>query len=137
MATQAAMPSGRHRRTAPDDGQHHSPLGFVLPAVLAVTAGLWAASILRFQDGGIANGAQWLVGIICALVLGMLAFALGRWGHALPRELRALAYGGLFGATVGFLTSLAGGSVLRASGIGLACGAGLTVVMFYSFYVRE
>ncbi|QNP64312.1 hypothetical protein [Streptomyces genisteinicus] len=137
MATQAAMPHGRRRHGRTTERRHHNPLGFLLPAVLAVAAGIWAASILRFQDGGIADGAQWLVGIICAVVLGALAFGLGRIQDRLPRELRAAAYGALTGATIGFLTSLAGGSVLRSAGIGLACGVATGLAMFYAFYVRE
>ncbi|MEU1276824.1 hypothetical protein [Streptomyces sp. NPDC005805] len=135
MATQTVTPGGRqHRRS---DREHRSPMGFVLPALLAVTAGVWAASVLRFQDDGIATGGQWLVGIILAIVLGALAFALGRYGKALPREARAAAWGALGGAAIGFMTSLAGGSVLRAAAIGLACGAGVAVATFYAFYVRE
>ncbi|MFI2370318.1 hypothetical protein [Streptomyces sp. NPDC018833] len=136
MATQAAMPQRRRRHRA-SGRQHHSPLGLVLPAVLALTVGIWAASIERFENGGVATGGQWVLGVVAAVVIGALAFGLGRIQHALPRELRALAYGALTAATIGFLTSLAGGSVLRAAGIGVAVGAGVGLVMFYYYYTHE
>ncbi|MFP1625905.1 hypothetical protein ACLB9X_12180 [Streptomyces sp. 5K101] len=136
MATQAAMPRHRRRRRT-SARAHHGPLGLVLPALVAVTAGIWAASILRFQNDGVATGGQWILGVVCAVVIGALAFGLGRIQHALKREMRALAYGALTAAIIGFLTSLAGGSVLRAAGIGVAVGVGLGLVTFYYYYTHE
>ncbi|MFF8843294.1 hypothetical protein ACF08N_11250 [Streptomyces sp. NPDC015127] len=136
MASQAAMPR-RRRRHRTSERPHHGRLGLLLPALLAVTVGIWAASIQRFENGGIATGGQWVLGVVCAVAVGAVAFGLGRIQHALPRELRALAYGALTAVIIGFLTSLAGGSVLRAAGIGVAVGLGLGLVTFYYYYTHE
>lgn len=106
MAAHAAMP---HRRRRSSERQHHSP-AWALPVILGVVLGIWAAFIKRAENDGVATGGQWILGVITAVVLAALFFALMRVQHALPRELRALAYGALSGATVGFLTSLAGGA---------------------------
>ncbi|GGW60103.1 hypothetical protein [Streptomyces xantholiticus] len=134
MATHAAMP---HRRRRTHEPRHHSPLAWALPVTLGLTFGIWAAVIKRVEEGGVATGGQWVLGVITALVLAGLAFGLGRIQHRLPRELRALAYGALTAATIGFLTSLAGGSVLRAAGIGVAVGVGVGMAVFYFYYTRE
>jgi hypothetical protein len=125
-----------HRRRRSSERQHHSP-AWALPVILGVVLGIWAAFIKRAENDGVATGGQWILGVITAVVLAALFFALMRVQHALPRELRALAYGALSGATVGFLTSLAGGSVLRAAGIGVAVGAGVAAMTFYFYYTRE
>ncbi|MET9424267.1 MULTISPECIES: hypothetical protein [unclassified Streptomyces] len=134
MAAHAAMP---HRRRRSSERQHHSPAAWALPIALGVVFGIWAAFIKRAQNDGVATGGQWILGVITAVVLAALFFALMRIQHALPRELRALAYGALTAATVGFLISLAGGSVLRAAGIGVAVGAGVAAMAFYFYYTRE
>lgn len=134
MATHAAMPHRRRRSHGP---RHHSPLAWALPITLGLTFGIWAAVIKRVDEGGVATGGQWVLGVITALVLAALAFGLGRVQHRLPRELRALAYGALTAVTIGFLTSLPGGSVLRAAGIGVAVGAGVGLAVFYFYYTRE
>ncbi|MEU0374529.1 hypothetical protein ABZ070_30730 [Streptomyces sp. NPDC006283] len=135
MATHAALPTGRRHRTHGE--QHHSPLAWAVPVTLGLTFGIWAAFIQRVEDGGVATWGQWILGVITAVVIGALTFGLGRVQHALPRELRALAYGALAGAVIGFLTSLAGGSVLRAAGIGVAVGVAVGAAAFYAFYTHE
>ncbi|MGN9791762.1 hypothetical protein ACTMTU_11815 [Streptomyces sp. OZ13] len=134
MAAHAAMP---HRRRRTSERQHHSPTAWAVPVTVGLVLGIWAAFIKRAQNDGVATGGQWVLGVITAVVIAALLFALMRVQHALPRELRALAYGALTAATVGFLTSLAGGSVLRAAGIGVAVGAGVAAVTFYFYYTRE
>lgn len=134
MAAHAAMP---HRRRRSSERQHHSPAAWALPVTLGVLLGLWAAFIERAENDGVATGNQWILGGMTAVVLAALLFALMRVQHALPRELRALAHGALTAATVGFLISIAGGSVLRAAGIGVAVGAGMAAIAFYFYYTRE
>ncbi|MFJ8073625.1 hypothetical protein ACIQ7Q_06685 [Streptomyces sp. NPDC096176] len=135
MATQAALPTRRRRRKHGD--RHHGPLSWAVPVTLALTFGIWAAFIQRVEDGGVATWGQWVLGVITAVVIGALAFGLGRIQHSLPRELRALAYGVLAAAIVGFLSSLADGSVMRSAGIGVAVGAGVGAMAFYAFYTHE
>jgi hypothetical protein len=125
MAAHAAVPA-RH---------HHSSLGWALPVALGVIYGFYAAFIER--DGGAPTGGNVLLGVVAGVVFAALAFALARAQYALPREMRALAYGALFAAAVGFLVSLGGSSVLRAAGLGVAAGILPAVVSFYIFYTRE
>ncbi|MEU0087668.1 hypothetical protein [Streptomyces sp. NPDC006274] len=134
MAAHAAMP---HRRRRTHESRQHSPFAWALPVTLGLTFGIWAAVIRRTEEGGVATGGQWVLGVITAVVFTALAFGLGRIQHRLPREPRALAYGALTAVTIGFLISLAGGSVLRAAGIGVGVGAGVGAAVFYFFYTRE
>ncbi|UYQ63367.1 hypothetical protein [Streptomyces peucetius] len=134
MAAHAAMP---HRRRRAHEPRHHTPLAWALPVAFGLTFGIWAAVIKRVEEGGVATGGQWVLGVVTAVVLAALAFGLGRIQQRLPRELRALAYGALTAVTIGFLTSLGGGSVLRAAGIGVAVGAGVGAALFYFYYTRE
>jgi hypothetical protein len=124
MATQAAVPA-----------RHHGSLGWALPIILGLAYGFYAAFVER--DGGPASGGQVVLGVVAGVAFAALAFALGRIQHALLREVRALAYGALCAAAVGFLVSLAGSSVLRSTALGLAAGVLPAVVSFYIFYVRE
>ncbi|MEW2630356.1 hypothetical protein AB0903_01510 [Streptomyces sp. NPDC048389] len=134
MAAHAAM---SHRRRRTRESRHHSPLAWALPVTLGLTFGIWAAVIRRVEEGGVATGGQWLLGVVTAVVVAGLAFGLGRVQHRLPREARAAAYGALTAVVIGFMTSLADGSVLRSAAIGIAVGVGLGAAVFYFFYTRE
>lgn len=133
MAAHAATPTRRQ----PAGQRRHTPLAWAVPVTLGLVLGIWAAVVQRVEQGGVATGGQWLLGAVTAVVLAALAFGLGRVQDAMPREMRALAYGATAAATVGFLTSLGGGSVLRSAGIGVAVGAAVGAVAFYRFYTRE
>ncbi|WP_328888001.1 hypothetical protein [Streptomyces sp. NBC_00316] len=132
MATHASTPT---RRAMPARTQRPSTLSWAVPVTLGVIAGWWATSIVR--GGGVLTGTQLALGLISGAVLAALCFALGRVQKRLPVEAKAVAYGTLFGGTVGFLYSLSGKSVLAASVVGLVTGAGMLVSAFYAFYVRE
>ncbi|MET7857921.1 hypothetical protein ABZS81_11955 [Streptomyces sp. NPDC005318] len=132
MATHASTPT---RRAMPARTQRPSTLSWAMPVTLGVIAGWWATSIVR--GGGVLTGTQLALGLISGAVLAALCFALGRVQKRLPVEAKAVAYGTLFGGTVGFLYSLSGKSVLAASVVGLVTGAGMLVSAFYAFYVRE
>lgn len=97
--------------------------------------GWYATSIVR--DGGVLTGGQLALGLISGAVLAVLCFGLGRMQKRLPRELRAAAYGALFGGSIGFLYSLSGKSVLAASVLGLLTGVGMLLAAFYVFYTHE
>lgn len=125
MAAHTAVPT-RH---------HHGSLGWTLPIALGVIYGFYVAFIER--DGGPVTGGNVVLGVVSGAVFAALAFALGRVQYTLPREVRALAYGAVFAAAVGFLVSLGGSSVLRAAGLGVAAGVLPGVVSFYIFYTRE
>jgi hypothetical protein len=137
MATHASMPT-RGRNRARTTARRHGALGWALPLALGVIFGFYAAFILRVQEGGRSTGGQVVLGVVAGVALAALCFALGRIQHALPRELRALAYGALTALAIGFLVSLDdSSSVLRSSAIGLAVGAGVLCAAFYLFYTRE
>ncbi|MCH0542155.1 hypothetical protein I3F58_21890 [Streptomyces sp. MUM 203J] len=127
----------RHRRALPRgtaDDRH--TMSWALPAGLAFVYGLYAGFLER-GDGPTHWGDFWF-GLVSGVVFGVLAYTLGRYQRALPRELRALAYGVLGGGSIGFLHSTAGGySVLSSSVLGLIVGAAIGGAAFYAFYVHE
>ncbi|MCX5411511.1 hypothetical protein [Streptomyces sp. NBC_00059] len=135
MATHATMPTRRraHARTPARRGP--SPLSWAVPVTLGVILGFWAFFINR--DGGETTAGQIWLGVVSGVVFAALCYALVRVRWALPREMRAAAFGVLTGGAVGFLSSLNGNSVLMSSVIGLAVGAGAFCTMFYTYYTRE
>ncbi|MET9350433.1 hypothetical protein [Streptomyces termitum] len=125
MAAHAAVPARRTVR----------PHGAVLPAVIGVLYGLYAATVSR-HGGGLTWGQLWL-GLISAVVLAGALYALRTYAHVLPRELRALSWGAVTGGATGFLYSLSGASVLSSCGLGLAVAIAVGAGMFYLFYTHE
>ncbi|MCT9092737.1 hypothetical protein N4G70_28280 [Streptomyces sp. ASQP_92] len=131
MATHASVPV-TSRRAAP---HRLSRAVLATPVVLGVVYGLYAAQIQR--GGGVLTGGQIVLGVVSGVAVMVLGLCLLRFQSALPRELRAAAYGTLFGGAMGFLYSLADHSVLRSSGIGAVFGGGMFLVAFYVFYTHE
>ncbi|MFD4315822.1 hypothetical protein [Streptomyces sp. NPDC058548] len=109
--------------------------GLATPIIIGVLYGLYAATVAR-QGGPTTLGQLWL-GLISAIVLGAGIYVLRRYGHALPRELRATAWGSLTGIAVGFLYSLSGASILSSSGLGLSVAALNGAAAYYLFYTHE
>ncbi|THA36453.1 hypothetical protein E6R18_00025 [Streptomyces sp. A1277] len=132
MAAHASV-QARGRRRAP--ARHHSALSWAVPVTLGVIFGCYATAIVR--SGGVLTGPLLALGLVSGAVLAVLCFGLGRIQDRLPRELRAAAYGVLAGGSIGFLYSLSGASILRASVIGLIIGLGALLAAFYHFYTRE
>ncbi|MEU3464096.1 hypothetical protein ABZ721_29595 [Streptomyces sp. NPDC006733] len=124
MATSSAVPV-----------RHHGSLGLALPVTLGVVYGVWAAFIARRSEPLTAGDI--LLGVVAGAVVAALCFVLGRTQKALPRELRAAAYGVLTGVSVGFLHSLTGESVLRCVGMGLGFAAAATAASYYVLYTHE
>ncbi|MFE9722209.1 hypothetical protein ACFYQ5_01015 [Streptomyces sp. NPDC005794] len=135
MATHATMPMRRRTRARTPARQGHSALAWAVPLALGVILGFWAFFIKR--DGGATTGGQIWLGVVSGVVFAALCYALVRIRWALPREMRATAFGVLTGVAVGFLSSLHGRSVLTSAAIGLAVGAGMLCTMFYAYYTRE
>ncbi|MBO0916992.1 hypothetical protein [Streptomyces laculatispora] len=131
MAAHASVQARGTRAPA----QRHSILSWALPVTLGVILGWYATSIVR--GGGVLTGGQLALGLISGAVLAVLCLALGRMQKRLPRELRAAAYGALFGGSIGFLYSLSDKSVLAASVLGLLTGAAMLLAAFYVFYTHE
>ncbi|MEU4076151.1 hypothetical protein DEJ45_18760 [Streptomyces venezuelae] len=109
--------------------------GLATPIVIGVLYGLYAATVAR-HGGPTTLGQLWL-GLVSAVVLAGGIYVLRRFGRALPRELRALAWGSLTGIAVGFLFSLSGASVLSSSGLGLAFAGVNVAAAYYLFYTHE
>ncbi|MER7947508.1 hypothetical protein ABTY59_08990 [Streptomyces sp. NPDC096079] len=125
MAAHAAVPTGRRI----------SLHGWGAPVTIGVLYGLYAATNAR-HGGPTTLGQLWL-GLASAIVLAVAIYALRHYGHVLPREPRAAAWGALVGIAVGFLYSLAGASVLSSSGLGLMSGAVSGAAAYYLFYTHE
>lgn len=133
-----SIPSGRRTGASlpPGEGAHRpSRLAVLLPVLVGVGYGAYAAFIAR--SGGPATfGQLWLalasgVGMILAVMVML------RFKGALPRELRAAAWGVLAGGAIGFLHSLTDQSVLRSVAVGLAVFVGTALVTHYVFYTHE
>ncbi|HET6857861.1 MAG TPA: hypothetical protein VFH94_12325 [Streptomyces sp.] len=137
MAAHAAMPgrSGRPGRSGPAVRARRLPMGLAVPLVLGVLYGIYAAFMAR--DGSTLTGWNVLLGVVCGLVVTALGVLLVRNQGALPREVRAGAYGALFGVAMGFLHSLGDPSILRSVAMGAALGAAMAAASFYVFYTRE
>ncbi|CAM5498545.1 hypothetical protein AB0H45_06480 [Streptomyces atroolivaceus] len=135
MATHATMPARRRTQARAPARHGHTALAWAMPLVLGVILGFWAFFIER--DGGATTGGQIWLGVVSGAAFAVLCHALVRVRWALPRELRAAAFGALTGGAVGFLYSLNGNSVLASSAIGLGVAAGMFCVMFYLYYTRE
>ncbi|MFD9499569.1 hypothetical protein [Streptomyces sp. NPDC060035] len=135
MATHATMPTRGRTHARTPAGRTHGALAWALPLTLGVIFGFWAFFIRR--DGGATTGGQIWLGVVSGVALAVLCFALGRVRHALPRELRAAAYGALTAVGIGFLYSLNDNSVLSSAILGLVVGAGMFCTAFYIYYTRE
>jgi hypothetical protein len=106
-----------------------------IPVVLGVAYGFYADYIQR--GSGQVTGGQIVLGVVSGLLMIILGAALLSIQSALPREVRAGAYATLFGSGIGFLHSLTGESIVRASGMGLVFGGVMFAVSFYWFYTHE
>ncbi|GAA2433531.1 hypothetical protein GCM10010433_37730 [Streptomyces pulveraceus] len=134
MSTHAAMPA--RGRSGPRARAHgHSALSWAIPVTLGAVYGLYASFILR--NNGATGFRQFWYGLITAVVLAVLCFALGRIQHRMLPLVRAAAYGALTAAAIGLLVGLTDSSVLRSSALGLAVGLGMFITTFYIFYTHE
>ncbi|MFI1713721.1 hypothetical protein ACIGW4_04895 [Streptomyces sp. NPDC053513] len=125
MAAHAAVPTRRRVSTN----------GWGLPVTIGVLYGFYAEVNAR-HGGGLSWGQFWL-GLVSAVVLAVALYALRRYGRALPREGRAVAWGALAGIAVGFLYSLSNASVYSSALLGLIVGVVTAGAAFYLFYTHE
>lgn len=126
----------RDRRDNPrHDHRHISRLAVAVPVLLGIAYGAYASFIAR--SGGPASYGQLALALISGVGMALLVFGLLRVAPALPRELRAAAWGVLVGGSIGFLYSLTDQSVLRSCAVGFFVAAGTIAATFYAFYMRE
>lgn len=130
MAAHASVPATSHRTV-----HHLSRAVLAVPVVLGVAYGLYVFADQR--GGGAVTGGDIVLGIVSGLAVMALGIGLLSIQSALPRELRAAAYGTLFGAAMGFLYSLSDHSVFRSSGMGAIFGGAMFLASFYVFYTHE
>ncbi|MEU0986106.1 hypothetical protein [Streptomyces sp. NPDC005953] len=120
---------------ATPSARHHISLSWGVPLALGAVFGFYAGFLRR--TGVAVSWWDVLFGVVAGLVFVGVAYGLGRIQRALPRELRAAAYAGLCGMSIGFLHSLTGCSILQAVGMGLFFAAAMLVASYYVFYMRE
>ncbi|MDT0436820.1 MULTISPECIES: hypothetical protein [Streptomyces] len=142
MAHAAPAPGGRRGfGTGPNglpdvfNGQVHRVSRYGIPVVLGLVYGLWAAANRR--HGAPITGWNVLFGFATAIAFIVLCIAVARFAPLLKRELHSLVKSAFAGASVGFLYSQTGASVLSSAGLGLAVCAGIFAVFFYRYYTRE
>ncbi|GHH38893.1 hypothetical protein [Streptomyces candidus] len=107
---------------------------WALPLFLGLVYGGYAAFMAR--GTGPLTGANVLFGVLCGLVLAALAYGVGRIGKVLDAGPRAFSYAVVFGSAMGFLHSLADGSVLGSVVLGPALGAAMLVATYYALSTR-
>ncbi|MER7107071.1 hypothetical protein [Streptomyces sp. NPDC000229] len=136
MAAHATLPR-RHRRTRERATRPHAHRSTLLVlAVCAVLYGLYAEVIVRRGDGPFTGG-QAVLAVVSMVGFGVLWYGYLRVRRALPREARAVAFGLLFGLSVGFLYGLSGNSVLTVAVVSLIVAAAAGLMAFYVFYTHE
>ncbi|GHF74873.1 hypothetical protein GCM10010218_64870 [Streptomyces mashuensis] len=106
-----------------------------VPVVGGVVYGLYAVWIT--QNHGFSSGMSWLTGLVAAVATAALGYAIIHNRARMIPEVRAAAFGTLFGAAMGFLHSLTGSSVLRSAGIGLSFGIAMALTSYYVFHWHE
>ncbi|AIA04162.1 hypothetical protein ACWEQ8_37240 [Streptomyces noursei] len=129
-ATGPAADSATGRSVA--DRIRRAPLTVTLPVIAALCFGCY--TIWMDHTNGAKGGQAALLGLIAAVVTGILGVTLAHFQSSMLTETRALAYAALFGASMGWLYSLGGSrpSVLTSVGWGI----GMFFVMFLvSLYV--
>lgn len=121
------QPHGEQRQ-----GERRHASAWVIPVVLGVVYGLYALWLDSNSPQPTPTAA--LLGLIAAIVMGALCYAVGRAQPRMSAEARGIVYGLLFGVGMGFLVSLTNDSVLRSTAIALASGAGMGICACYISY---
>ncbi|MET7764876.1 hypothetical protein ABZS71_23725 [Streptomyces sp. NPDC005393] len=131
--TATPLDERRHRRMhAP---RLHPSASWVVPLTLGIFFGGYAIFIDHNQGSTLL--AAGLLGLVAAVVVGAVCYGVGRVQSGLMPEVRATLYGTVLGSAIGFLYSLSGASVYRASAMGLGVGLAMTAMSFYVFHMRS
>ncbi|POX41511.1 hypothetical protein C3486_08605 [Streptomyces sp. Ru73] len=118
--------------TAAVPRRHHVALSTGVPVVGGIAYGIYAG--LLDHSTGSSSIHAFVLGLIAMAVTVVLGLALMHAQDRMITEVRALAYGALFGASMGFLYNLAATSTaLKATGYGALFGAIMFVVSLYLF----
>src|SRR3989442_14194289 len=128
-ALTAGILSHRHRER---QRKRHRATRWLIPVVLGVVYGTYALWLDSNSPQPTPTAA--LLGLIAAIVMGALCYAVGRAQPRMSAETRGIVYGVLFGVGMGFLVSLTHDSVLKCTAIALASGAGMGMCACYISY---
>ncbi|MET9417761.1 hypothetical protein ABZY03_26950 [Streptomyces klenkii] len=142
--THSIMP-GRHHPAHEGPGPvargTHLPAGerarwtWAVPVTGGIVLGLFA--IFLAGNNGYTTGAAVVIGVVAGLIAMAAGYALLHERNTMIAEVRAAAFGALFGGSMGFLHALSGGTVLRSAGIGLLTAMGMGLASYYVFYWHE
>ncbi|REK89493.1 hypothetical protein DY245_15500 [Streptomyces inhibens] len=102
-----------------------------LPIITALAFGCF--TIFRTHTDGTKGGPAMLYGLAAAVVTGVLGLMVAHFQSSMVTETRALAYGALFGASIGWAYSLGGESILKSCAFGFTFAACMFVVALYIF----
>ncbi|MFF8790472.1 hypothetical protein [Streptomyces sp. NPDC015125] len=124
----APRPAGRAGMA---DRVKHIPATVSLPIITALAFGCF--TIFRTHTDGTKGGPAMLYGLAAFVVSGALGLVVAHFQSSMITETRALAYGTLFGCSIGWVYSLGGESILKSSAFGFTLGAVMFVVALYVF----
>ncbi|MEE1763251.1 MULTISPECIES: hypothetical protein [unclassified Streptomyces] len=114
----------------------HRLTKLILPVVLGLVYGYWAAAINR--NAGPITGWNVLFGFVTAFVFAALFIAVQTVAPRLRREPHAVLWASFAGCAFGFLYSQASQhTVVRATLMSLAVAAAVFAVAFYRYYTHE
>ncbi|WP_438487500.1 hypothetical protein [Streptomyces sp. S186] len=124
---------GPVERAAPEATARRMRPALVLPIIAALCFGCY--TIWMDHTNGAKGGQAALLGLIAAVVTGVLGVTLVHFQATMLTETRALAYGALFGASMGWLYSLGGStpSVLKSTVWGLVMFGVMFIASLYVF----
>ncbi|MGW0846115.1 hypothetical protein ACWD26_39475 [Streptomyces sp. NPDC002787] len=132
-------PPGRRPDPATPDvfsERTHTLTNRLLPVVLGLVYGYWAAAIDR--DAGPITGWNLLFGFVTAFVFAALYLAVQTIAPRLRREPHALLWASFAGCAFGFLYSQAAQhTVVRSTLMALGVAAAVFAVTFYRYYTHE
>lgn len=115
---------------------HHAAKSVGIPLSLGIAYGLYAAFVAETSNASDARTTT--VALVGGAAVAVLSFVVGMVQTRVPRELRAAAYGVVFGCAMGYMISLATDQTWLKSGfLGLFLGLGMGLTVFYVRYTRE
>ena len=116
-------------------GRVHRAAGVVVPIVLGLVYGYWAAANRR--SGGEITGWNVLFGFVSAFAFMALYVAVRWLGRRVIREVHAILWSAFAGSAFGFLYNQTDKTVIRSAVMGAVIGAVFFIVLFYRYYTHE
>ncbi|CAL9520617.1 hypothetical protein SUDANB176_03845 [Streptomyces sp. enrichment culture] len=131
------MKSAGGRSRTPDifSERTHKAARVVVPLLLALVFGFWAAANRRY--GGPITGWNLLFGFLSALAFFVVYLLLQSVAPKRGPVAHAVLWAAFSGSAVGFLVRQADETVLRSAWLGVMVAAGVFVLLFYRYYARE